>query len=490
MALRRIPRSLLAVATIASILLIAGWYRRESSGEPFRLSRVIGGFTHSDSAHDGAGAADEFGFDLAHRFPSAESFRGHHFEKVVTLPNLSISETTKMCNWTSNDKVNFMFDGAIEWNVKARPDSEIDLRRRQWQDFVRNCPPYKDVASRFSGRGIVLLAGNGDTLMRTKVILRALNRLSSKVPVEVHYWDDELNDDKKQQLTKIYPHTVFNDLASKDNLMRPAFDTFLINYQLKTAAIVNSRFAHVLLLDSDNIPVIDPAELWESPTYKEYGTIFWPDIARTRPANPAWAITNTHCRMDEFELESGQLLVDKSRFWYHVKLAAFMNNDPDRYYDQFLLGDKDTFRFAWHALKTRYGRPKRWLTSVGTVYQGGYCGHTFAQHHPDDGRIAFLHGGLLKTMTPPVLRWNRDNQSGIFRSYKRAANDQDPAGINEIGIHFFGNEQIPNLPKDNPAQWCTDMPSVEARGFDDLLPDYERFFEQIGGYWALEKDGK
>ncbi len=483
MALRRIPRIFVAVAVIASALLVAGWYHRNFGGDS--LFRVVDGLTHSDNADAELQAAE--GFDLAHRFSKAESFRGRHFEKVVALPSLSVSETRKTCNWTSDDKVNFMFDGAIDWNVNERPVSEMDLRRRQWQDFVRKSPPYKEVASRFSGRGIVLLAGNGDTLPRTKVLLRALYRLKSKVPVEIHYYGDEMDDDKKRQLTDIYPHTVFNDLASKDNIMTSIFHTVLINYQLKTAAIVNSRFAEVLLLDSDNIPVIDPAELWESPTYKEYRTVFWPDMARTRPANPAWAITNTQCRMDEFELESGQLLVDKSRFWYHVKLAAFMNNDPDRYYDGFLLGDKDTFRFAWHALKTRYGKPKRWLTSIGTVYDGKYCGHSFAQHHPDDGRIAFLHGGLLKTMSPPVMRWNRDVQGGVFRNYKRAPNDQDPAGINDIGIRWIQNEQIPNLPKDNPAQWCTDMYDIEAREAEDVLPGFEQIFRELGGYWPLDK---
>ncbi|KAG7284924.1 hypothetical protein NEMBOFW57_009539 [Staphylotrichum longicolle] len=222
MALRRIPRTLVTAAAIASVLLIAGWYS-------------------------------------------------------LALPSLSVSEARKTCNWTPNDKVNFMFDGAKDWNVKERPESEVELRRRQWQDFVRNIPPYKDVASRFFGRGIVLLAGNGDTLMRTKTLLRALHRLNSKVPIEIHYYGDEMDDGKRQQLTKIYPHTVFNDLASKDNIMHSVFSTSLINYQLKTVAIVNSRFAEILLLDSDNIPVIDPAELWESPTYREYRTIFWPE---------------------------------------------------------------------------------------------------------------------------------------------------------------------------------------------------------------------
>ncbi|KAL2290246.1 hypothetical protein FJTKL_00705 [Diaporthe vaccinii] len=132
--------------------------------------------------------------------------------------------------------------------------------------------------------------------------------------------------------------------------------------------------------------------------------------------------------MDEYEQESAQLLVDKTRFWYHLQLASFMSNEHGAYYGEFLLGDKDTFRFAWHALKTKYGKPKRWLTSIGTVNDGFYCGHSFAQYHPDDGddRVAFVHGGLVKTVDPEVMKWNRE-KGGYFRDYKRALSDKDPA---------------------------------------------------------------
>ena len=31
-------------------------------------------------------------------------------------------------------------------------------------------------------------------------------------------------------------------------------------------------------MDSDNIPLDDPAQLFESPLYQEHGTLFWPDF--------------------------------------------------------------------------------------------------------------------------------------------------------------------------------------------------------------------
>lgn len=193
------------------------------------------------------------------------------------------------------------------------------------------------------------------------------------------------------------------------------------------------------------------------------------------------------CRMDEYEQESGQLLVDKTRFWYHLQLASWLNNEHGAYYGGFLLGDKDTFRFAWHALKTKYAKPKRWLTSVGTVNDGFYCGHSFAQYHPDDGddRVAFVHGGLVKTVDPEVMKWNRE-KGGYFRDYKRALSDKDPAVSVDVGIKFDGALYKPNHGPDFHAAMCTDMFDVEPRNLDEILPGFEQVFEDIGGYWALD----
>jgi alpha 1,2-mannosyltransferase len=540
MALTRFSRTVFLSAIILFVLLLAGWHYLGLS--EVAVTKVVSDYKHDDTeanarpvsieppatpthlpggkdeleapdvpvdwpAHvsetdaytpwedddSAAGEPVEIDFEDAHLLPSADAFRTQHFHKVFALPGMTISEAKQTCNWTADDNVNYMFGDDVEWNMAERPDGEIAVHRQAWQSFIQNdVIPYKEVEERFRGRGIVLLAGNKRTLQRTKVILSALVRLNSTVPVEVHYYDKELDDDKKGQLTRIYPHIVFNDLAGDHNIMSVGFNPLFINYQLKTAALLNSRWAEPMLLDSDNIPVIDPAELWASPTYKEFGTVFWPDIARTRPRNPAWALTNTPCRMDEYELESGQLLVDKARFWYHVQLAARMNNDPDRYYDDFLLGDKDTFRFAWLALKTRYGRPRRWLTSIGTKFGGdgaswsGYCGHTFAQHHPDDGRVAFLHGGLLKTMPDEAMRWHRDHEGGVFRWYKRASTDQDPSRLVNVEIVWQNNEHVPDLPPDTGAQLCTEMHDIEARDAEEILPGFEDIFREIGGYWPVD----
>jgi len=191
--------------------------------------------------------------------------------------------------------------------------------------------------------------------------------------------------------------------------------------------------------------------------------------------------------MDEWEQESGQLMVDKRRYWYHLQLASWLNNEQGTYYNQFLLGDKDMFRFAWHALRTDYGKPKKWLTSVGNENDGYYCGHSFAQHEPDGDRVAFLHGGLMKSTALEVMKWNKEEKGGYFRHYKRADTDEDPSVNVKVGIKFDGADYKPNHTDKFKVAMCTDMFDVKVRDVNEILPGWEKHFEEIGGFWQLEQ---
>lgn len=437
----------------------------------------------------------------AHRLESADDFLPH-FAATIELPNITMAEAKAGCTWTKADRVNYQFgESEIEegwvnasWTVRERKDYELQEPRFIWQNWVREgMLPYEDYKHKFSGKGIVIVGGNGRTIPRIKVILKALKHLGSKMPVELHYWGNETTPEIQQELLELWPRTYFNDLSLESNVIHTKFVSLFINYQLKTAAVINSRFEEPLLLDSDNIPTIKPEDLYDSPTYKEYGTVFWPDMARTRPNNPVWSITNTVCKMDEWEQESGQMLVDKRKFFYHLQLAAWLNNVHGQYWNNFILGDKDMFRFSWHALKTPYGTPTKWLTSVGTYSElpnGGhfYCGHTFAQHHPDNGQIAFLHGGTLKTVSRQVLDWSRQERGGIFQAYKRFKHDEDKKAFAVFNGIPDGADYMPDKYKPiDRATMCTDFEDIEARPFEELMPGIEQAFESYGGYWMLDE---
>lgn len=213
---------------------------------------------------------------------------------MTELPGYTIQKSKRNCPAKHGEKVNFQWEqngpgkGWISQNV---PNSEVEARRREWQSFIGSgMIPYSKVKRLFSGRGLVVVAGNQDTLKAVEVTLRSLVRLESSIPVELHYWDDEISDD------------------------------------------------------------------------------------------------------------------------------------------------------------------------------GFYCGYSFAQYNPDDDRVAFIHDGLVKTVDPEVMKWNRE-KGGYFRDYKRALSDKDSAMSVNVGIKFDGTLYKSDHGLDFQAAMCVDMSDVEPRNF-------------------------
>jgi alpha 1,2-mannosyltransferase len=463
---------------------------------------------------------------------------------VSNVQNLSVVDAYGTCDYDSQELTSFRYHADSSWVNEPLGLDVIQPIREAWQHFVKHgLISWKAVEHEYNGRGIVIVGGGFESSKRIEVILRALRKYGTLLPIEISYFGDEMDDSTKQRLTAIYgpERLFFNDLSQADQTWR-TYKSLMENYQLKTAGIINARFSEILLLDSDNIPTSDPASLFESSTYKEYGSVFWPDHPRTRREHPAWAIFNTPCRRDEYEFETGQLLVDKRRYFYHLQLAAWMNTQD--YWREALLGDKDLFRYAWHGFKTRYGTPTKWLTSVGFVVKQSdesegsrlvYCGHTFGQAYPDHkvgdpgSGIAFLHGGALKTMSAPLLARLRRLNGGIFTHFKRVAIStlEDWTQIEyDVGTgnwhtgHYFnsthsldtqtivaedddfdlngksiGKERVAALAVTeeiaDKAVLCMDFAHVEARPIGELGGDaegFEELFMETGGYWMIEQN--
>jgi alpha 1,2-mannosyltransferase len=465
---------------IIIVILIAMFWPHSGGGNAIQkgYDKATGGSTsHSTAVGDTSTVLTDF----AHKFKTADEFKPH-FAKVEKLSPLNTTDAKRTCNWSPEDEqaMQFQWGPTSDWFANDTLEAESEKLRGDWQRFVREeMVPWEKAKHRFSGRGIVTLAGHADTLRREAILLRQLVRLGSTLPVEIHHWENEMNEDQMRFLTNIYPYVTFNDLSLAHNVMKTHGPTAGYgHYHFKTAAVVNTKFAQFLLLDSDNIPLVDPATLFDHPIYKEYGTLFWPDVARTRKQNPMWAITRTFCRMDEYEMESGQMVVDKRRFFYHLQLAAWFNEHD--VYKHFVLGDKDMFRFAWHALKTRFGRPARWLSSAGVLHDGKYCGHTFVQPHPD-GRHGFLHRGYFKLQSKASLRYFKEH-GGVFNAWKESKYPTDmlyPEATRWLGDSVDGVEG---------AWQCMDITDAEPQPIETMYPGLDKLFEELGGYWQLDDD--
>ena len=125
-------------------------------------------------------------------------------------------------------------------------------------------------------------------------------------------------------------------------------------YSMKGACMMATELDQVMFIDADNIPARDPTFLFETPAFKETGALFWKDFWKTRPDNHIFDLLEIECK-DEYEQESGQIVIQKTfpGVYKALSLAYYFQSKPELYF-KLLLGDKDTFRYAWRALNFSY----------------------------------------------------------------------------------------------------------------------------------------
>ncbi|EJT50851.1 hypothetical protein A1Q1_07959 [Trichosporon asahii var. asahii CBS 2479] len=265
-----------------------------------------------------------------------------------------------------------------------------------------------------NGTGIVFVAGNADTLLRTKWAVQMLRSSGCSLPVEIACFPEEApgEDDAPRR-----------ELAEMDAIIRPIAGEKKKpegkSYHLKALAVIQSPFQHVLYLDSDSVPAVDPAYMFDAPSYKRLGFYLTPDYWKTSAVNPLWAVMGVACR-DEWEVETGQVLVDKARHLDVFHLLAYMMRRHETWF-RFSDGDKDLFRFAMLMLRKRWAVPERWIAAGGLPGDTltGWCGLSMVQSDPW-GMPAFVHYNLLKHVPSGVGRgfsWGRQKQMPLFDSW-------------------------------------------------------------------------
>lgn len=251
-------------------------------------------------------------------------------------------------------------------------------------------------------RGIIMCAGGVTYLTNAYIAIRLLRHHDCDLPVEIWYQDESEVDERSKALFNGLDVTFHSsrDEALSRNLPPPT------GWALKPFAILHSAFDELLYLDSDNFVVRDPAYLFDCREFQECGAVFWPDLQKSSPYNRVWEMLGLHPR-DEWEFESGQILVKKSECLEPLRFALQMNYEADRYY-QHIWGDKDTFRFAWHKSGRRFAMPStgvELLTAADGPKNGGVmCQHDF------EGRRVFQHRNILKWQ----LFGNNPHVAGFF----------------------------------------------------------------------------
>lgn len=205
------------------------------------------------------------------------------------------------------------------------------------------------------------------------------------------------------------------------------------NFQIKAFAIIQSSFAEILYLDSDNLPLRNPSHLFTAKSYLNRGeAAFWPDLAKDHPSNAVWRLVGETCSLNEWAFESGQIVINKAGN-NGLNLAALhlaagmMDEDARPFWFRLIDGDKDTFRWAFRILDLPYVAAPRWMSALGFLESDGtFCGHTTLQYDlvTPEGRASppplFVHSNLLKHLGA----WGRGGEkTPLFSHIKRMAID-------------------------------------------------------------------
>ena len=274
----------------------------------------------------------------------------------------------------------FKRNGIREAGFQFSEEAVIVLRT-EWQNFAKKITRYP---KKFSGKGVVYTAGGVKYITCAWVSISLLRNSGCSLPIELWYLGNELS------------KGIIGAFSGLDVEFRNFLElgrTDFTGFMLKPLAIINSRFAEILFLDADNNCVSNPEYLFSLPSYKSYGCIFWPDYFRTSKNNSMWNIVDV--KSDDLpEQESGQILINKEQCWKELQLCLYFNKYSEFYY-RILYGDKDTFRFAWLALKSNFYMIEHPAGSCGYKRNEIFYGHTMVQHD-NEGKILFLHRNLLK----------------------------------------------------------------------------------------------
>lgn len=309
------------------------------------------------------------------------------------------------------------------------------------------------------GRGIVIPGGGIKYFPSMWVGINRIRQVGCNLPIEVWYLGEVEMDLSMQRLLAPLGVT-FRDAMElrKKHPMR-----ILNGWELKPYAIVHSAFNEVMFIDADCAPVKNPEFLFDAPMYLKTGAIFWPDyphwLLKHEPYDVFGAPRPKNIKVpgDDYQLfgvpidpsqewdipvESGQMVIDKSKCWEPLNLAMFFCAHSDFYF-RFVHGDKETFHLAWRRLGVPYSMPQRWPHwDLHTALQYDFKGEILFAHRNNDkwklkgnvvggGRIPFerecfdLVGELSK-------QWN-----GRIWDNVKPTDDEKAAMREMIGKTFF-----------------------------------------------------
>lgn len=206
--------------------------------------------------------------------------------------------------------------------------------------------------------------------------IRLLRSYNCTLPIELWYHHDEL--------TRYHPvlRAIVSELGPVETIR--INDVKVSKFNTKVHAIYHSSFDEVLFLDADNLLVRDPTFLFDSPTFRATGALFWPDfwhpnhtIFNVQRHSLLWELIGMPF-VSMFEQESGQVLVNRKASRVALALLLHYTFHAPNHFErlQLVYGDKDLFRLAWLKSNSTFAMNAFPPGVAGETRNGFFCGMT------------------------------------------------------------------------------------------------------------------
>jgi alpha 1,2-mannosyltransferase len=302
---------------------------------------------------------------------------------------------------------------------------------------VKMLPEFQDVIQYTSGTRGIVTVGGGNYTSSILVALRMLRKRQCDLPMEVFIPSNEPYD-------AFLCDQVMAELNAKC-IHLPTFDSIDISaYQFKIFALIFSSFENVLFLDSDNIPIIDPTELFSSKAYRSTGYVTWPDFWASTASPIFYRLIGKDIPslLAHASTESGEILINRRKHARTLLLNAYYTIYGPHFYFPLLAqgspgggGDKETWVAAAQALGASYYQVREMNKVItkgdyldmgddiamvqydlNTDYAAERRSHAVCRNTPD-ARAIFVHHSRIK-LNPQYLQAEiEEKMNGTMRMW-------------------------------------------------------------------------
>lgn len=391
-----------------------------------------------------------------------------------------------------NDDKNPIFNQDYLSNFLQLNDLELNSMIESHDFVIKNLPDIAPV-NLYKGDGIVFVGG-GKFNWLTLLSIKSIRALGSTLPIEVLI--PKIDEYEPDLCARVFPalnarciylpHILSGINKNKDSFVNK-FE--FKGFQYKALAILVLSFENVLLLDSDNIPVHIPDNLFKKDPFISNGLIVWPDFWKRATSPDYYRIAGIKISQDELlpkyneidgiyediesfnqidskkiplhqrkgsipdpTSESGQLMISKKTHTKVLLLALYYNlYGPTHFYPLFSQGsdgegDKETFLAATCALNKPFYQVSKFLNAFGYFdLRNEFKGTGMGQYDPIEDLEVIEKKNLLKTKSI------EDQEKFISKDYLLKK------GPRILFVHA-------NYPKLNPWELKSKQKIIDSKG--------------------------